>query len=73
MKNQAKTERGGYRGVMARGQNKETEAPHEDKRRDQMALKEKQLMKEDDIDKGGENDISAFSSGLAGKTIFPLF
>lgn len=50
---------------MARGRNKEAEVPHEDKQRDQMALKEKLLMKEDGIDKGGEN--SVFSSGLAEK------
>lgn len=45
MKNRAKRESGRYRGAMARGRNKEAEVHCEDKQRDQMALKEKLLMK----------------------------
>lgn len=43
----------------------ETATPCQEKQREQMALKEKQLMKENEGDKGGENSITAPRSGLA--------
>lgn len=41
--------------------------PHEGKRGEQMALSEKQMMKEDEGDRGGENHTAARSSGLEEK------